>query len=219
MVDFKKQYLRYKVSLFSSYIEIYISILIAIGLLFLSIVTIKDLYSIIVSTFKGTAVLSVETFLSHALQLIIGIEFVKMLAKHTPGSAVEVLLFAIARKLITGHGSMLDLLIGVIAIAVLFAVRKYFTVWTQLHKITEEIVVNGGSSVMEINETFGIHIPESLGNTIAGVIANQAKARNELVKPGYELHLNNLVLQVYSMDANLIEQVKIMSSIKKGITH
>ena len=37
------------------------------------------------------------TFLRSAFNVVIGIEFVKMLAKHSPGSAIEVLLFAIAR--------------------------------------------------------------------------------------------------------------------------
>ena len=36
-----------------------------------------------------------NTFLGHVFNLVIGVEFIKMLSKHTPGSAIEVLLFAI----------------------------------------------------------------------------------------------------------------------------
>lgn len=57
--------------------------------------------------------------------MIIGIEFVKMLVKHTPESVVEVLLFAMARKLIVGSSTGLDIVIGIGAIAVLFVVRRF----------------------------------------------------------------------------------------------
>ena len=54
-------------------------------------------------------------FLANGLSLAVGIEFVKMLCKYTPETVVEILMFAIARQMI----------IGVCAIAVLCAVRKY----------------------------------------------------------------------------------------------
>ena len=59
--------------------------------------------------------------------LVIGVELVVMLSLHIPGVLLEVLLYAIARKLILlpKASGMTDLLLGVIAIAVLFAIRKY----------------------------------------------------------------------------------------------
>ena len=47
--------------------------------------------------------MEVHTFLKRALDIVIGIEFIKMLAKHSPGSVLEVLLYAIARHMIVGH--------------------------------------------------------------------------------------------------------------------
>ena len=55
----------------------------------------------------------------------IGVEFVKMLCTHTPGTVIEVLLFAIARQMIVGHVSGFEVLAGVAAIAGLFATHKY----------------------------------------------------------------------------------------------
>lgn len=66
-----------------------------------------------------------DDFLSSALGLVIGVEFIKMLVKHTPGAAVEVLLYAIARELIVTHTSTFETLIGIVAIAAVFAIRKY----------------------------------------------------------------------------------------------
>ena len=51
-----------------------------------------------------------------------------MLAKHTPGSAIEVLLFAIARQMVVGHTSSLENLIGIVTIALIFAIRKFLFV-------------------------------------------------------------------------------------------
>ena len=51
--------------------------------------------------------------------------FVKMLCTHTPGTVIEVLLFAIARQMIVGHVSGFEVLAGVAAIAGLFATYKY----------------------------------------------------------------------------------------------
>ena len=66
-----------------------------------------------------------ETYLSFSLSLIVGIEFVKMLILQTPGSLVEVVMFAVARQIIMSHDSALDNLIGVIAVLLMFLCRKY----------------------------------------------------------------------------------------------
>ncbi len=65
--------------------------------------------------------------LGQILLLVIGVELVVMLSLHIPGALLEVLLYAIARKmlLLPKSGGMGEILIGVIAIAGLFAIRKY----------------------------------------------------------------------------------------------
>ena len=72
--------------------------------------------------------LEIRTFLERALDIVIGIEFIKMLAKHSPGSSLEVLLYAIARHMVVGHESALENLLSVGAIALIFIVRKFFFV-------------------------------------------------------------------------------------------
>lgn len=65
--------------------------------------------------------------LAQILLLVIAIEFVVMLSLHIPGTIIEVLLYAIARKMLLfpKSGGMLEVLLGVIAIAGLFTIRKY----------------------------------------------------------------------------------------------
>ena len=71
---------------------------------------------------------SFDVFLSQILGLVIGIEFVKMLTRHTPGAVIEVLVFAIARQLIVYHTSTFETLIGILAVAAAFAIRKFLFV-------------------------------------------------------------------------------------------
>lgn len=66
-----------------------------------------------------------ESYLSFALSLIVGIEFVKMLILQTPGSLVEVVMFAVVRQIIMSHDSAVENLIGVIAVLLMFLCRKY----------------------------------------------------------------------------------------------
>lgn len=64
-------------------------------------------------------------FLSNALSLVVGVEFIKMLCRHSAQNVVEVLLFATARQMVVEHFQTWQTLLGVAAIALLFAIRKY----------------------------------------------------------------------------------------------
>lgn len=67
-------------------------------------------------------------FLTYMFNIIIGIELLKMFCRHDLDSVVEVLFFAIARQVIIEHTSMVDNLLGILAIAILFCIRKYLFV-------------------------------------------------------------------------------------------
>lgn len=84
----------------------------------------------LIYTTAGTSILNMDTdffttFLSQALSLVVGVEFVKMLCRHSAQTVVEVLLFATARQMVVEHMDPVQTLIGVIAIAILFAIRKF----------------------------------------------------------------------------------------------
>lgn len=66
-----------------------------------------------------------RSYLEVVFDIVIGIEFIKMLCRHDLSSVVEVLLFAIARQMIVEHMPMNQGLIGIIAISILFAIRKW----------------------------------------------------------------------------------------------
>ena len=60
--------------------------------------------------------------------VIIGVELIKMVMNHTLDSVVDVLMLAIARQMIIQHTSPIENLLAVIAVAILFVVRKYLYV-------------------------------------------------------------------------------------------
>ena len=108
----------------STLLEIVLSGLVLIGLLLSAVPLIKWMPGLL---FDGNEV-EIRIFLERSLDIVIGIEFIKMLAKHSPGSSLEVLLYAIARHLVVGHDSALENLLSVGAIALIFIVRKFFFV-------------------------------------------------------------------------------------------
>ena len=105
-------------------LEIVLSGLVLIGLLLSFIPLLKWMPGLL---FDGNDV-EIRGFLERALDIVIGVEFIKMLAKHSPGSSLEVLLYAIARHMVVGHESALENLLSVGAIALIFIVRKFFFV-------------------------------------------------------------------------------------------
>ena len=80
-----------------------------------------------------------------------GIEFIKMLIKHTPGSVVEVLLFALSRHMVLEGGNALENLLTVCAIAVIFAIRRFLNIesFDFLAKSNDEDWLTDWKSIMK----------------------------------------------------------------------
>lgn len=96
----------------ASYVEIVLSAFLLIVIMFLA-------GKFIVESVLGIGCdnATLEYFLENVMTFAIGVEFVKMLCTHTPGTVIEVLLFAISRQMIVGHVSGFEVLAGVAAIA------------------------------------------------------------------------------------------------------
>ena len=116
--------LRNRIIQASSLLEVLLSGLVLIGLLLSVVPLVRWMPGLL---FDGNEA-EIRTFLERSLDIVIGIEFIKMLAKHSPGSSLEVLLYAIARHLVVGHDSAVENLLSVGAIARIFIVRKFFFV-------------------------------------------------------------------------------------------
>lgn len=81
---------------------------------------------------------SFEELLSDILLLVVGVELALMLVRRTPESLIEVMFFVVARKMLIKTDSFWDLLLGVAALAGLFAIRKYLQTTPQKEEEEED---------------------------------------------------------------------------------
>lgn len=107
---------------------IWIEVPLALLIIFTVVLSIKDIVVLGITIFKTDALSSYEIlqgFLAHTLLLVVGLELSLMLISHTPGKVLEVVLYAIARKMLISSANMTDILFGVIALALVFFIDKY----------------------------------------------------------------------------------------------
>lgn len=119
--DIKKKILS-KLYGISYYLEMFISLLLIVVIIFLSV-------KLVINIFDINFMLSNEDvftyFMENAMSLAVGVELIKMLCKHSASTVVEVLLFAIARQIIVSHSSVMNMIAGVLCIVALLATRKF----------------------------------------------------------------------------------------------
>ena len=102
--------------------ELFISVIVGIAILLLAVQLIIDMFNVSLYSNGADALVKI---LDDAIILAIGAELIKMFCKHTPETVIEVLAFALARQLIVGHTGYLENFVTVLAIAVLFSVRRF----------------------------------------------------------------------------------------------
>lgn len=103
-------------------LEIAISVLVIVAII-ISLSSLPEQISILIGN-RGD-IESFREFLGFAFSIVIGVEFLRMLSKHTLSSVIEVLLFAMARALIVEHTTALENLLTIVSITLLFFIRKY----------------------------------------------------------------------------------------------
>ena len=81
---------------------------------------------------------AVTTYLHHMLDIVIGLEFVKLLMHLTPGNILEVLTMALARGIIVNHGTAVDNLLTIGCIVGLFAAKRFLIPRAELNKEMDE---------------------------------------------------------------------------------
>ena len=64
-------------------------------------------------------------FLQFLMEGLVGLELIMMLCRHDLDSIIEVMIFTVTKYLVVNHESAVGILIGVAAVAVLFAIRKF----------------------------------------------------------------------------------------------
>ena len=152
-----------------------------------------------------------DDLLTACFNLIIGVELIRMLYLHTPLTVFEVLMFAIARQIIMDHSSAFSSLIGVCAIAVLFATRKYLFFGFDL---ADKNLFRGSSRVRVVNKLMGCQIPhETDAETLEEVLRARCAAEDIEPKEGACVYFEDTGLRVAKMRDGKISRIEVIHAI------
>lgn len=205
-----KKFIREQVLKAADTLETIIGVLLAICIAISVVYLIFDITSIFSNNDKLEAF---NNYLSIAFNFVIGIEFIKMLCKHTPETVIEVLLFAIARQLIVEHMTIFQSLLGILAIAILFATRKYlFYNFDEVDKT----IYRSSERIKRINLLEHIDIPnDNKEDTLEDIILKEIEARKLELGTGVCIYYPGFALRVAKITNNVVTRVEVIRSIKK----
>lgn len=189
----------------SYYLELLISVILAVAIFAMS----WQFFLEIIDA-AGNSGADLTVFLGKAMTLAVGVEFIKMLCKHTPSTVIEVLLFATARQMVVEHLTAIDTLIGVIALAALFATRKYlFCSFDE----TDRIIFRGSQTVKAANRLAKTKIPLEEGETLSEVIVRHLNEEERTVAIGSCVYLNDIALRVDHMHGDSVTRVELIKMV------
>ena len=151
-----------------------------------------------------------EDLLETCFNLIIGVELIKMMYSHSPQTVFEVLLFAIARQIIIDHSSIWSSLVGVCAIAVLFATRKFlFCNFDDADKY----IFHASAKAKNIARLLSIDLPYSENDTLEEVMLDQLKKENINNEIGACVYFKSFGLRIAKKSDGKISRIEVIRAI------
>lgn len=202
--------LRKILSSVAGYLELLVAAMIVISVVLATLALTFDLYEYSSHLAeKETAALLYNAIFSTAIHIVIGIEMIKMIVKHTPASVLEVLLFVIAKRVVaeTEFGS-LDMLLCVLAIAVIFAIKKFLHYDTYSTK--DGMTFPSDTKLHDIEDLMNINLPRALGETIGAVVIGELRRLERRIAVGETVNLNDALCRIHSMENDEIKKIEIV---------
>lgn len=188
-------YIREKLHKLAEYIEIIIAVIIVI---IITICVIQMIIHIAGNPLEVNDADSFYEFLSSALSLIVGIEFLKMIVVPTSGNIIETLLFAVSREIILTH-SINVTIIGVISVSLLFLTKKYL--FSHFEDV-EKIILRGSTSIPMTNRIAGINLPtDTAFETLGSMVINILKAEGRHIHIGSVVEIDNVGLRIEKLNS------------------
>lgn len=119
-------------------------IIAAITLIVMVAMIFQEVYYMLTDT--ATYFSSLSTFLHSFLNILVGLEFVRMLIDLTPGNTIEVLIVALARQVIISHEDPVSNVCCVLCIAGLFATRHFLIPRKEINMEMSELAPDEGDT-------------------------------------------------------------------------
>jgi len=188
-------------------LEIIISCLIVVAIV---ILTRKMALSLVGLWDEPTVDGALSVFLAQCFNLVIGIELVKMLVKHSIATVIEVLVFAIARQMIVEHLTPEGTLISILGLALLFVIRKYL--FKKLDA-TEKTVYRANQPVKLVNMLEHIHIPAEEKETLGMLVIRELEDSGQEIGMGAVVYYKEVALRIAKITNDVVTRVEVIKQV------
>ncbi|ACB85442.1 hypothetical protein [Natranaerobius thermophilus] len=189
----------------SEYVEKILALILILGVLGGIILLFQDL-----SNFGGdTPYDQFKNFVSYVLILVIALELCEMLLNRKPGTIIEIFFLAITRKLLVYSNETFELVLGAIALAGVFAIRKYLFI--EDFEPADTVVVGGCTLVKDANTIAGVDIlsHENQDITLNQLLHRIAKDEGRKLQQDSSFSIGGAEITVLEMYGNTVTRVKI----------
>lgn len=206
-----KDFLQSKLYRVAGYVELFVAFILVV---FIGALSVKFMIGIFDQSIYNVAddIELMNGILAKALNLAVGVEFVKMLSKHTPSTVIEVLLFATARQMVAEHTGSMETLLGVITIAILFATRKFlFSSFDE----TEKIILRASLPIRLANLISHAALPDNDKETLGEVVKKRLEEKHIPIATGAIVYYDHdgIALRIAKMHEDRISRVEVIRSV------
>ena len=123
---------------------------------------------------------------------------------------IEVLLFATARQMIVEHLNVYETLVGIGAIAALFAIRKFlFCSFDE----ADHMICRGSQTVARANFISGTNIPEEKTKLLRDVISEKLQDEGKNVSIGACVYYKDCALRVDNVKQGVVTRVEVIKNL------
>ena len=193
--------------------ELLISIMLIVAIL-ISIPDIIHYYIDILGSSKEVSIKLFNDLLAHIMMLVIAMEFILLLVTQTDSTIVYLITLVISRKLLIQSQSMTDILIGVIAITILFITRKFLlksSIIEHLNQDSSNKIFSAVSNIEEINMLYNLKIDNKGFQTLGGLVSNLFENEARDLKEDELIADDKYIYTIIKINSGLIEEVAVAS--------
>ena len=205
----KHDFLEEKLEKLTYILEMIITVLIAIGII-IGLIDLARYFGQIFIAAPSESYEIFQDFLGYALVLIVGIELMLMIINHSTKAILELILFVIARKMLIYSHTMLDLVLGTLAIAIVFVIIKFLVQKDDLDVVRRgREIYSASTKVKDVLKKTGFDIPVDKGVTVGGLVCSLADEARVSIEEGAQFLSGDIKIEIVKETDGLIEVVKI----------
>lgn len=192
--------------------EFLISIMLIVAIL-ISIPDIIHYYIDILGSSKEVSIKLFNDLLAHIMMLVIAMEFILLLVTQTDSTMVYLITLVISRKLLIQSQSMTDILIGVIAITILFITRKFLLKSSIIEHLNQDSnkIFSAVSNISEINMLYNLKIDDKGFHTLGGLVSNLFENEGRDLKEDELIADDKYIYTIIKINGGLIEEIAVAS--------